>query len=531
MVLILDPLASGEEVDRLLTVADGLQPGASVVRGNGWATLAVGDGVRPVPLERFAGMPGFRDIIPVSAPYRLASREVFGEDLSVDIRFEADHEAMVFELGGRAPIGLIASSRWAMAAGGRLEVLAPVLAEAGCRAFHAGPLANDGLRLGASAATQVRDLLHERGLALSIEVTHAGEIAGAEDVADLILVGSATMQDFSLLRELGRTSKPVLLKRGPGSTVEEFLLAAEYVLSYGNGRLILCESGIRTFDALRRPRFEINAVPLLKRSTHLPLVADPSQAAPHSGVVPAVARAAIAAGADGLIIEVGTEAVYDPDGTAIDIQTLRRLTAELQPISRAIGRSRANGSESVAPPRSANEILQTTDRTLAQFIERIVGVAPDLDVLSQWRHSPPAPEWLTPPLSSDGEILGRCTGYRMGSVRLSRNLAYVDLSRIDPTLAALLESEQLNLGQLFVDPKIEKLNFEFGTQDDAGRIDEVFRAAFPDEEPPFDEYVWRRYQASIRGVVSFVVIEALPTATWHKLIEAEPTMAMPARDR
>lgn len=532
IVLVLDPAAPDAEVTRVLAAAGELQPGASIARGDGWAALAIGDGVRPVPLERFTGLPAVREVVPVSAPYRLASREVFRQDLPVVVRYLTDGSPMSFELGGRAPIGLIASSRWAMAGAGRLELLAPVLAEAGCRAFHAGQLSADGVRLGSGTAEQVRDIVHERGLALSVEVTHAGEISAAEELADLIQVGSRNMHDFSLLREMGRSNKPVLLKRGAGATVEEFLLAAEYVLSHGNGRLILCESGIRTFDALRRPRFEINAVPLLKRSTHLPLVADPSQAAPHAGVVPAVARAAVAAGADGLVIEVGTEAVHDPDGTAIDIETLRRLTAELQPIARAVGRPRrADGQVGVPLPRNAAEILQGTDRTLAQFIERIIGLAPDLEVIAQWRLASPLSSWLSPPLSPDGEILGRCTSYRMGAVRLSRNLAYIDLDRIDPTLAALLETKHLNLGQLFVDPKIEKLNFEFGTQEDAGEIDSVFRACFPSEEPELQEYVWRRYQASIRGIISFVVIEALPTATWERLIETETAPALPGPGR
>jgi hypothetical protein len=108
----------------------------------------------------------------------------------------------------------------------------------------------------------------------------------------------------------------------------------------------------------------------------------------------------------------------------------------------------------------------------------------------------------------------------MGAVRLSRNISYVDLGRIDPTLAALLETGQVNLGQLFVDPRIEKLHFEFGTHEDAGEIDAVFRACFPGEEDDLHPYVWRRYRASIGGVISFVVIEALPTATWDRLLRA-----------
>ena len=173
-----------------------------------------------------------------------------------------------------------------------------------------------------------------------------------------------------------------------------------------------------------------------------------------------------------------------------------------------------------ALPRNTEEILRRTDRTLGQILESIIGAPPDLEVVAQWRLSPPLSAWLSPPLSADAEILGRCTSYRMRAVRLSRNLSYVDLDRSDPTLAALLETKQLNLGQLFVDPKIDKRNFEFGTHEGAGEIDSVFRTWFSTEEAGLQPYVWRRYQAAIRGVVAFVVIEALPTETWERLLEA-----------
>jgi hypothetical protein len=168
-------------------------------------------------------------------------------------------------------------------------------------------------------------------------------------------------------------------------------------------------------------------------------------------------------------------------------------------------------------------VLHLTDRTLAQTIESIIGVPPHLDVADQWRLVPPIP-WLSPPLSPKGEVLARCTSYRMGSVRLSRNISYVDLARIDPTIGALLEATQLNLGQLFVDPRIEKLDFEFGTDETAGEIDDVFRRCFPEELHELYPYVWRRYQAAIDGVVTFLVIEALPVSIWKRLLDLEPAL-------
>ena len=532
-VLVLDPRASESDIADAVAAAAELLPGARVTRGDAWAAVPLGDGVRSVDGDRFELLPSVRRVVQVSAPYRLASREVFGEDVAIEVPLceGADRHAGAAVLGGRAPLGVIVSSRWGAASEARFELLAPLLREAGCSVFHAGQLALPSERGSATALTVgalrgLRDIAHEHGLAVCVEAADASQIAPAMESADLLQVGSRNMQDFSLLREMGGIDRPVLLRRGAGATVEEFLLAAEYVLLHGNGRVILCESGIRTFDALQKPRFEINAVPLIKSLSHLPLVADPSQTAPHAATVPAMAKAAIAAGADGLVLEVGTEAVYDPDGVAIDIETMRTLVAELRPIARAVGRSfdTRTGGEHVLPANAA-AILRLTERTLAQTIESITDVPPHLEVLDQWRLAPPIP-WLSPPLSPDGEVLARCTSYRMGSVRLSCNVSYVDLARIDPTLGALLEAKHLNLGQLFVDPRIEKLEFEFGTEETAGEIDEVFRRCFPDERDDLTPYVWRRYQAAVGGVVTFLVIEALPVRVWERLLDPGATVPM-----
>jgi 3-deoxy-7-phosphoheptulonate synthase len=532
-VILLDPAALESELAGVLAAAEELLPGARVTRGDGWAAVPLGDGVRPIASEPFERLPSVRRLVQVAVPYRLASRELFEQDMPVEVALHEDGlpERETVILGGGAPLGVIVSSRWASANDARFELLAPLLREAGCRVYHAGQMATAPYRDASSEPTvealaRLRDIAHANGLALCVEVSDASQIPAATDVADLLQVGSRNMQDFSLLRDMGRSRHPVILRRGAGATVEEFLLAAEYVLLHGNGKVILCESGIRTFDALRKPRFEINAIPLIKQLSHLPLVADPSQTAPHAGTVPAMAKAAVAAGADGIVIEVGTEAVYDPDGVAIDIEAMRRLMSELRPIARAVGRPVGMPeTEEAALPLDPAAVLRTTDRTLAQTIESITGAPPHLEVVSQWRLSPPV-AWLSPPLSHDGEVLARCTSYRMGSVRLSRNLSYVDLGQIDPTLAALLEATHLNLGQLFVDPRIEKLEFEFGTHETAGEIDDVFRQCFPDEVAALQPYVWRRYRAAIGGVVMFVVIEALPVPVWERILDRGTDLAL-----
>lgn len=530
-VLVLDPGVSDTDLAEVRSVAGDGVAGAHVTRGDGWAVLPLADGVHPEETHPLESLPSVQRLAEISAPFRLASRELFGDHVGIEVPFTGTRypDTTGAAFGGRGPVGVIASSRWASASDSRFRLFAPLLREAGCSVFHAGRMTQSSDRadpagLPVGSLRRLREVAHEFGLALCVEVWDASQIEAAGEVADLLQVGSANMQDFSLLREIGTMDRPILLRRGAGATVEEFLLAAEYVLVHGNGKVILCESGIRTFDALRKPRFEINAIPLIKQLSHLPVVADPSQTAPRSSAVPAMAKAAIAAGADGLVLEVGTEAVYDPDGVAIDIEAMQRLTAELRPISRAVGRSVGTPRiDALTAPTEREGVLHLTDRTLAQTIESITGVPPHLDVADQWRVPPPTP-WLSPPLSPQGEVLARCTSYRMGSVRLSRHISYVDLSRIDPTIGALLEATQLNLGQLFVDPRIEKLGFEFGTHESAGEIDEVFRRCFPDEVHDLHPYVWRRYQAAIDGVVTFLVIEALPVPVWKRLLELEPAL-------
>jgi 3-deoxy-7-phosphoheptulonate synthase len=182
----------------------------------------------------------------------------------------------------------------------------------------------------------LRDAAGAAGLSLAAEISHLRQIDDVVPLADLVQIGSASMQDFNLLRELGSCGRPVALRRGSGSIVEEFLLAAEYVLTHGNGRVVLCESGIRTFDAGAAPRFEINAIPVIKRATHLPVVADPSHATARPGLVPAVAKAAVAAGADGLMLDVA-DPVVDEE-SAIGMRDFQKLMEELEPIAQAVGR-------------------------------------------------------------------------------------------------------------------------------------------------------------------------------------------------
>jgi 3-deoxy-7-phosphoheptulonate synthase len=197
-------------------------------------------------------------------------------------------------------------------------------------------LGEEGLKL----LDQVRA---ETGLFIVTEVMDARHLEHITGVADILQVGSRNMQNFTLLTEVGKTNKPVLLKRGMMATIQEFLYAAEYIMKEGNKQVILCERGIRTFNDSSRNTLDLGAIPILKRNTHLPVIIDPSHGTGISWMVPAMSKAAVAAGADGLLIEVH----HNPDdalsdgGQSLHPDEFRKLMQDLDAIASAVGRSLA----------------------------------------------------------------------------------------------------------------------------------------------------------------------------------------------
>ena len=194
--------------------------------------------------------------------------------------------------------------------------------------------------LGEEGVKMLRDVSRETGLPFVTEVMDTRQVAFVAEYADMLQVGSRNMQNYPLLKEVGLQRKPVLLKRGMMATIEEFLLAAEYILNQGNEQVVLCERGIRTFETTTRNTLDLSAVPMLKHLCHLPVIVDPSHGTGHRWMVPTMAKAAVAAGADGLIMEVH----YKPEEALCDgYQSLSpeefsRLMADLRKIAQAVGR-------------------------------------------------------------------------------------------------------------------------------------------------------------------------------------------------
>ena len=313
-------------------------------------------GITPVPLpgaERMAigtfgttsraaaeaveSLPGVAEVVPVSRPFKLASREVIPEDTVVHVDG--------VPVGGAAPLAVMAGP---CAVESRDETLATARAvrAAGATILRGGafkprssPYAFRGL--GEGGLELLAEARAETGLAICTEVLSPGDVDAVARIADCLQIGARNMQNYALLDAVGEQQRPVLLKRGMSATVEEFLLSAEYVLARGNRNVILCERGIRTFEKYTRNTFDVNAIPLLKRLTHLPVIGDPSHGTGKWYLVAPVALAAVAAGADGLLIEVHPSPDHAlSDGfQSLTFENFAALMAQVTAVGRAIGRT------------------------------------------------------------------------------------------------------------------------------------------------------------------------------------------------
>jgi 3-deoxy-7-phosphoheptulonate synthase len=290
--------------------------------------------------SHISGMAGVAQVLYVSKPYKQVSREWRPENTVVELA-----PGVVFGAGAVPVIAgpcSVESEEQILAAAHAVRAAGASALRGGAFKPRSSPYAFQGLgKRGLELLARARE---ETGLAI---VTEAMDEEGAHlvaEYADCIQLGARNMQNFSLLKVLGRLGKPVLLKRGMSATITELLLAAEYVLAAGNPNVILCERGVRGFDTATRNIFDLSAIPLVHKLSHLPIVADPSHGVGVREHVPAMARAAIAAGADGLIIEVhpNPEKALSDGAQTLQSEQFARLMRELDTIAQAIGRSIAS---------------------------------------------------------------------------------------------------------------------------------------------------------------------------------------------
>jgi len=335
VVVVMEERASEAQVGQVISRL--VEMGLAVHRSTGTSRTVLGavGGTRTVEPAQIEILSGVFEVLRITEPYKLASR-AFRPDGTI---VAAGNVA----IGGSEVI--VMAGPCAAETEAQVEATAAAVKRAGAKVLRGGAfkprsspysfqgLGEDGLRMLRSAADR-------HGLKLVSEVMDVTQIDLVGRYADVLQVGARNMQNFTLLRELGRAQTPVLLKRGISATIEEWLLSAEYVLSGGNGAVVLCERGIRTFESYTRNTLDLSAIPVVKKLSHLPIIVDPSHGTGRRDKVVPMARAAVAAGADGLLVEVHT----DPDhalsdgAQSLDPAQFDRLMAELRVIAPAIGR-------------------------------------------------------------------------------------------------------------------------------------------------------------------------------------------------
>lgn len=336
MIIVLRPDATDEQVSHIIEKVTKLGLTPHVSKGTERTIIGVigpEDVLRITPLEVF---PGVEKVIPVLAPYKLVSREFRPEDSVID-------------LGKGVKIGankiIIMAGPCAVENLDTLYEIASQVKRQGATVLRGGafkprtsPYSFQGL--GEEGLKYLNKVGNELGLVTISEVMDSRDVGLVASYVDILQIGARNMQNFNLLKEVGLAKKPVLLKRGMASTVKEMLMSAEYILSGGNFNVILCERGIRTFEDSTRNTLDISAVPTVKQLSHLPIIVDPSHAAGKWGLVPALSKASIASGADGLIIEVHS---HPEDAMSDGAQSLKpsnfsNLMRELKILAKALGR-------------------------------------------------------------------------------------------------------------------------------------------------------------------------------------------------
>jgi 3-deoxy-7-phosphoheptulonate synthase len=336
MIIVTKPDATSEQIDHIVERIAGWGLKAEVSRGEMRIVIGVigpEDVIREKPL---AAMPGVESVMPVLKPYKLVSYEFRGTSSRVrigDVIFGAQQVVLI-------------SGPCSVESHEQITAIARAIKDAGARVLRGGafkprtsPYSFQGL--GIEGLKLLAEARHETGLPVITEIMDTKHLDVIEQYADCLQVGARNMQNFSLLKEVGRSRLPVMLKRGMSATLKDLLMSAEYIVSEGNFNVLLCERGIRTFETMTRNTLDLNAIPVLKAETHLPVIVDPTHGIGLREHVPAMALSAVAAGADGLMIEVHNAPEFaKSDGEqALLPDEFMRLVERVRAVATAVGRS------------------------------------------------------------------------------------------------------------------------------------------------------------------------------------------------
>jgi 3-deoxy-7-phosphoheptulonate synthase len=328
--------ASEADLTRVLEVIEsqGFEPHVS--RGVERTVVGVKGARERLNPDTYSGLRGVMQVVRVTAPHKLASREWKPQDSCIPVRdVQIGRGSLTFMAGPCAVEEreqLLEAARGVKAGGGQML-------RGGAFKPRTSPYDFQGL--GEEALKMLAEARDETGLPIVTEARSQAHVEVIERYADMIQIGARNMQNYDLLKEVGGCKTPVLLKRGISATIAELLMSAEYVLSSGNDNVVLCERGIRTFENATRFTLDVSAIPVLKEQTHLPVIIDPSHPAGRASYVPALARAGIAAGADGIIVEVHpdpSKAMCDA-AQALSMETFAALVSQLKEIGAVLAKT------------------------------------------------------------------------------------------------------------------------------------------------------------------------------------------------
>ncbi|MEW5988523.1 MAG: 3-deoxy-7-phosphoheptulonate synthase [Chloroflexota bacterium] len=335
MIVVMKPQAGMRELSAVIARVEDWGYQAHLSEGPDHTTIGVVGQGRALDRDLLAALPGVERVMSVAKPFKLSSREFKPEDTQFPI---GGHT-----VGGRGII--LMAGPCSVESRSQIIETAHAVKEAGAHVLRGGafkprssPYSFQGL--GEEGLKYLAEAREQTGLPVVTEVMEPGLVPLVCQYADVLQVGARNMQNYALLHAVGESQFPVLLKRGMSSLMEEWLMSAEYILSHGNTRVMLCERGIRTFEKYTRNTFDINAIPVVKLMSHLPVIADPSHATGQWEYVGAAAKASVAAGADGLIIEVHPrpEEALSDGGQSLKPERFAQLVKEMRAIAQAVGR-------------------------------------------------------------------------------------------------------------------------------------------------------------------------------------------------
>ena len=352
MVITMSPHASEDELNHVIERVNECGYKAHVIRGASRTVIgAVGSNGRRNEIEALRAAPGVESVVPIVQPFKLVSRELRSERTIVSVGG--------VRIGGRDAVVMagpcsVESREQLFETARAVRLSGASLLRGGAYKPRTSPYDFQGL--GLDALRLLQEAGNETGLPVVTEVMSETDVELVAEYADMLQVGARNMQNFALLRRLAHTPRPVLLKRGPSATIKEWLLAAEYLLAGGNPNVVLCERGIKTFETEMRNTLDLAAVALVREVSHLPVVVDPSHATGRRDLVPAAARAALAIGADGLMVEVHPcpERALSDGPQSLDLEGFARMMESFAEPARRIARPAATPWQEVDPSHAAH---------------------------------------------------------------------------------------------------------------------------------------------------------------------------------